>query len=258
MAPSIDINDYPAIKKHLDKYWDKLQKRQDKGVMPYNLRNCTYLQEFEKEKIVYPDIAPALTFVLDNDNFFMNNTCYMLNFGGYNKYVLFVLNSNVSNWYFKWISAQLGEAAVRHFNIYIEKLPIPQIPKSEQLPFEILVDSILFGKENNMETEASTFESVVDGMVFNLYFHDHMKERGIAVLELAEKDINEVMQDRDFEKLSDIQKEQVITELHNRWTDPNNEVVKRMAMFKEKSPDVLKVILEQIDRRHHKIRQINH
>ncbi len=32
--------------------------------------------------------------------------------------------------------------------------------------------------------------------------------------------------------------------LHQRWTDPNNEVAKRMGMFKEKSPDILKVILE--------------
>jgi hypothetical protein len=32
--------------------------------------------------------------------------------------------------------------------------------------------------------------------------------------------------------------------LHQKWTDPNNEVVKRMGMFKEKSPDILKVIME--------------
>ena len=40
-----NINDYPAIKSHLDQYWDKLSKRADKGDTPYNLRNCAYVDE---------------------------------------------------------------------------------------------------------------------------------------------------------------------------------------------------------------------
>ncbi len=40
------------------------------------------------------------------------------------------------------------------------------------------------------------------------------------------------------------QKEQVITELHNRWNDPDSEIVKRMNRFSEKFPEILKPILE--------------
>ena len=43
--PRIDINDYPAVKAHLDQYWDKISVRSDKGDTPYNLRNCAYLDE---------------------------------------------------------------------------------------------------------------------------------------------------------------------------------------------------------------------
>jgi hypothetical protein len=39
----VNINKYPAIKKHLDKYYPELEKRQDKGDTPYNLRNCAYM-----------------------------------------------------------------------------------------------------------------------------------------------------------------------------------------------------------------------
>ena len=81
-------------------------------------------------------------------------------------------------------------------------------------------------------------------MTINLLIPDHMKERGIDVLEFVERDIDEVMQGREFEKLSDTEKEQVIEALHAKWSHPDNEVVKRMAMFKEKSPDILKPILE--------------
>ncbi len=81
-------------------------------------------------------------------------------------------------------------------------------------------------------------------MTINLLIPDHMKERGIDVLEFVERDINEVMQDREFEKLGDTEKEQVIEALHAKWSHPDNEVVKRMALFKEKSPEILKPILE--------------
>ncbi|MGV4511182.1 Eco57I restriction-modification methylase domain-containing protein, partial [Ornithobacterium rhinotracheale] len=45
----INIDDYPAIKKHLDQYWSRLEKRADQGVTPYNLRNCAYMEDFYKQ-----------------------------------------------------------------------------------------------------------------------------------------------------------------------------------------------------------------
>jgi len=38
------------------------------------------------------------------------------------------------------------------------------------------VDYILFAKEQDMNNEASLFESVIDGMVYDLYFEDDMKK----------------------------------------------------------------------------------
>lgn len=43
--PRIDVNEYPAIKAHLDLYWDKISIRTDKGDTPYNLRNCAYMDD---------------------------------------------------------------------------------------------------------------------------------------------------------------------------------------------------------------------
>ena len=37
---------------------------------------------------------------------------------------------------------------------------------------------------------------------------------------------------------------QVITELHKHWSDPESEILKRMNSFAEKSPEILKPILE--------------
>ena len=53
----VHIEDYPAIKAHLDQYWDRISKRADKGDTPYNLRNCAYLEDFFKPKLVYAELA---------------------------------------------------------------------------------------------------------------------------------------------------------------------------------------------------------
>ena len=50
--PRIQIKDYPAIKKHLDEYWEQIKDRADQGDTPYNLRNCAYMEEFNKPKIL--------------------------------------------------------------------------------------------------------------------------------------------------------------------------------------------------------------
>ncbi|MDL1978502.1 MAG: hypothetical protein LWX52_10495 [Deltaproteobacteria bacterium] len=49
---------------------------------------------------------------------------------------------------------------------------------------------------------------------------------------------------REFNQLTDDQKKKVINQLYARWTDPKSEIVKRMNSFTEKSPDILKPILE--------------
>ena len=47
------------------------------------------------------------------------------------------------------------------------------------------------------------------------------------------------------EKTKDRDNSQWKTELLNRWSDPDSEIVKRMNSFTKKSPDILKPILER-------------
>ncbi|HEC2682197.1 TPA: class I SAM-dependent DNA methyltransferase, partial [Campylobacter coli] len=42
---AINIKHYPSLKKHFDEFYPQLEKRADKGLTPYNLRNCAYLDE---------------------------------------------------------------------------------------------------------------------------------------------------------------------------------------------------------------------
>ena len=76
--PPINIDDYPAIKRHLDKYFDKLQKRYDKGVTPYNLRNCDYIEEFAKPKIIYPNMTSVFPFAYDEQGYMGNDKTFII------------------------------------------------------------------------------------------------------------------------------------------------------------------------------------
>ena len=92
--PRVEIEKYPAIKAHLDGFYSKLKKRADKGDTPYNLRNCAYMDEFLKQKIVYREISTAMDACLVEEGVFLNNKCYLIT-GDHLIYVLSFLNSRI-------------------------------------------------------------------------------------------------------------------------------------------------------------------
>lgn len=129
VKPRIDINEYPAVKAHLDQYWDKISKRADKGDTPYNLRNCAYLDDFFKPKLFYADITQKLNFCRCDDIMFCNNTTYFITAKDSKtlSHLERCLNTQLIDWYYRTLSVQLGEKAVRMFSIYVLNIPIPDI-----------------------------------------------------------------------------------------------------------------------------------
>ncbi len=103
--PPIDIEQYPAIKAHLDSHWDKISKRDDQGNTPYHLRNCAYIEDFEKEKIVYGEIVQEPRFYLDNGEcelgvFYAEATSFILT-GEHLCYLLGMLHSKIGYFCFQ-------------------------------------------------------------------------------------------------------------------------------------------------------------
>ena len=57
-VPAVRVDDYPAVKGHLNGFFERLKRRQDQGITPYNLRNCAYHEEFRKPKLFWMHMAP--------------------------------------------------------------------------------------------------------------------------------------------------------------------------------------------------------
>lgn len=148
--PRINIDNFPKLKLYLDKFEPKLSKRSDKGATPYNLRNCAYLDEFEKDKIFYNEIGNEINFALDTKKFVCNNKLYFISLEKNNtmqlKFLTGVLNSKLLQWYFSFKFNFGGGKGTDSFG----EIPIPQIAsQNENLANEIinLVDEILKANE---------------------------------------------------------------------------------------------------------------
>ena len=94
--PRINIDEYPAVKAHLDKYWSKIKNRADQGDTPYNLRNCAYLEDFSLPKIVYREIGFEMDACIVPDGWFINNKLYLIT-GKDIEYLITLLNSRIFN-----------------------------------------------------------------------------------------------------------------------------------------------------------------
>lgn len=164
-----------------------------------------------------------------------HTTNYIISKSNTNKwFFLGLINSSLLNYYFKFFN-QTNHVPIGE----IKETPLPDLELYPNLTHCIGVLANLINR--NFQ---STIFAAIDALIFNLYFPDHMKERGIDVLEFVEQDINEVMQGRDLDKLSDTEKEQVIEVLHAKWSHPDNEVRNRIKLFAVRSPEILKPILE--------------
>ena len=125
----IDIDDYPAVKAYLDFFYQQLEKRQDKGDTPYNLRNCAYIEDFYKQKIMYSEIVREPQFYLDNKGeFFAEATTFIMT-GSNLEYLYYLLHSKAITYFFKtfYAGGGLGGDGYRYKKVFLEKLPIPPI-----------------------------------------------------------------------------------------------------------------------------------
>ncbi|WRG49693.1 class I SAM-dependent DNA methyltransferase [Helicobacter pylori] len=176
--PPIDIEKYPATKAHLDAHYDAIATRCDQGDTPYNLRNCAYLEDFEKEKIVYGEIVQEPRFYLDNGEcelgyFYAEATSFILT-GEHLCYLLGMLHSKLITFAFKtfYAGGGLGESGYRYKKAFIERLPIPKItPQNQELAHKITdgVKQILALKEKDPKANTQGLEKEIDALVYQLY-----------------------------------------------------------------------------------------
>ena len=138
----IDIDDYPAIKAHLDSFYPEIEKRADQGDTPYNLRNCAYIEDFSKPKIIYGQFRKG-DFSFDNEKHFLSSNEYFIVSECCNlKTLLAFLNSKIIYTYGCMIMNNLGGATtIAQKDIFL-RIPIPiKIDNKYEKAIEDLIDN---------------------------------------------------------------------------------------------------------------------
>ena len=176
----VQIEDYPAIKKHLDNYYSKLEKRQDKGDTPYNLRNCAYMEDFFKQKIIYPNMTKYMPFFLDNEGFFTNQKCFIIT-GEKIAYLTAFFNSKLFKTCYRNNFPELQGGTRELSKIFFENLSVFEISENTNKEFEKLVLKLQDLIERQKPTKEIEIE--IDYKLFDLY---SLSEEERKIIEFTE------------------------------------------------------------------------
>lgn len=166
----ININDYPAVKGHLDEHWENLEKRYDQGDTPYNLRNCAYIKEFDKEKIAWASVGGTFYSFIDK-GYFLLDTNYFFTSEKDIDYLIGVLNSKLVTFWINSEDTKISDSgAYRHYKYNLERLNIPlnNTRQTNKIKEHIIkkeyreIDKIVFSLYELTQEEIDYIESVVE------------------------------------------------------------------------------------------------
>jgi type I restriction-modification system DNA methylase subunit len=163
-----DIEQFPAVKKHLLNFKQQLLARSGK-INWYKIQSSTaYYAEFEKEKIIWGLTTAKWAFAYDDNRYYLPNNGYILTSDIIPvKYLLAVLNSRLMKYYFKFIGTMTAGGAYTLKYSTIQQLPIKIA--EDQAPFSTLVNHIIDAKNKNKQTDVSFFEKKIDALVYQIY-----------------------------------------------------------------------------------------
>lgn len=145
----VDINELPAIKKHLDKYINKLKNSSKRGITNYNIRSTKYIDKFNEEKIISSQITNKQpTFYYDYEGkYYTINTINI--FGKNIKHLTAFLNSNVC--YYALRNFYKGGDIDGAFSINkVKRLPIPFINDELKSKLIKLMDDKKYNEIDNL------------------------------------------------------------------------------------------------------------
>jgi hypothetical protein len=171
---------YTAVYEHLlskSKLTGKgkgLFNRDDKGEYWWELRPCSYLDKFNKEKITYIDIMtdneedgyffPCFSFSTKGE-IILNTAYFMTGEPALLKYIIAVLNSKLGKFIVKNYVIQLQQRQYRLFQQNVESFPIPKVPREKWDIFVTYIDQLVTSSPEKIKSTEQHLEKVI----FELY-----------------------------------------------------------------------------------------
>lgn len=234
---------YPTVYNYLSSFGNEIKERPSQGKHWSNVPT-NFLEEFESDKIIWGELSDKPKFALDTSHSLTEATVFNLT-GDNLKYLLAILNSKLCQWYFETFTTTSGMGTNRWKKYKMEKIPIANAKNNTINKFETLADYLIFLNDEtkppvNPYTDnasiATVFEDVVNMMVYELYFEEHMKQEEIDVLQF----VNETT----FPALGNDEKAnaEIIGKVYKWLQEQENPIRNRVILSNIRSKDIIRRI----------------
>jgi len=204
----VNIKNYPAIESYLKQFKEQLmpkpkdwkgenwQGRKPGSYQWYEIQDSIdYYQEFEKQKIIYPNICKKPEFTYDEKGLYTNQKCFII--PTTDKYLLGILNSSVMFFLFRQILPKLRGDFYEPGYVYFKTFPIRKVDfsnstdkiKHEQIVE--LVNRMLISNQklsstrtpqekNLLQRQIEMMDRQINKLVYELY---ELTEEEIKIIE---------------------------------------------------------------------------
>ena len=179
----INIDAYPAIKKHLERYSDALKRRSGKQEW-YELQIASRdTDRFEHPKCIYPEMASERAFAFDDEGYYVGSPASLLSTS--DLWLLGVLNTRAVSWFYARTAPQVRGPFLKFVPRYVSQIPIPDMESEQRALIHKIVEYILYLKKqptvNSRDLKDARdsvmlgyFERIIDGMVYESYLPDEL------------------------------------------------------------------------------------
>ncbi len=247
----VPIYQYPAIKKYLEQHQDRLEKRVDQGKYWWELRPCSYYQDFEKEKIMWGNLSIGPNFGYSDYELYTTAPANILT-GKNIKYFLAILNSKVTEFIFELIGVKVDSGYSEWKKNRVEELPIYPATIDEQSPLIKKAGEIL-ELNNNLLDEVKSFKD----WLMHTFNIEKLSKKLEKYYELSFEDfLNEVSKKKvnvksrgNYQNLKDEFEKSitVINPLLLQIKETNSEIDKMVYDLYGLTPEEIKIIEDSLD-----------
>ena len=181
----IEIDRYPAIRKHLEKYRSSLRKRAGKQKWYELPATKSDADLFTQTKLICPNSYDHQTFAVDTEGFYCGDTCYLI--PTEETWLCGLLNSRVVEWFYSQASNQLTADYLRARSRYMQQIPIPDLTSEQKGMIGKIVDYLIYlqGQPTTNSRDLAHardavmlgyFERIIDGLVYESYLREELHQ----------------------------------------------------------------------------------
>ena len=170
-----DINDYPGIRDYLRGFGNRIEQTGMSGARKKTSNqwfetqdNIAYWENFEKPKIIYPNMTKYLPFMYDSEGYYTNQKCFILT-GIRLAYLTSFFNSKLFKFCFRDNFPELLGGTRELSKVFFELISVKTISEEEEKPFERIISNILDKKKENCNADITEFEAEIDKMIYKFY-----------------------------------------------------------------------------------------